>query len=97
MPNAKNQRPTTIDEHHYQCYRALSTAAGRLVSMAALRRAAHNLYLDTWDVRQRVLARYRRQGIYMSEVELVRKLLSAEFYWEELTIVNETQDYSNAG
>ncbi len=44
-----------------------------------------------------LLARYRRQGIYMSEVELVRKLLYAEFYREELTIVNETQDYSNAG
>lgn len=97
MPTARNQRPSTIDKDHHQRYQALSVAIGRLVSMADMRRAAHNLYLDTLDVRRRVLAKYRTRGIYLSEVDLVRRLLYAEFYRDELTIVNESDDYSNAG
>ncbi len=31
------------------------------------------------------MAKYRQKGIYLSEVELVRKLLYAEFYRDELT------------
>ena len=65
--------------------------------MAYMRRAAYNLYLDTLDVRRRVLAKYRTRGIDLSEVDIVRRLLYAEFYRDELTIVNESDDYSNAG
>ena len=86
MPISKKQVPTTIDLPYYQRYKALSTALGGQ-KMAARHRAAHHLYLDTCDIRGRVLAKYRRQGIYLSEVELVRKLLYAEFYRDELTIV----------
>lgn len=96
MPIAKNQRPTTIDDRH-QRYCALCAAAGKLVSMAAMWPAAHNLYLDTFDIRQRVLTKYQSRGIYLTEVELVRKLLYVEFYRDELTIVNESNNYSNAG
>jgi hypothetical protein len=53
--------------------------------------------LDTFDIRQRVLTKYQSRGIYLTEVELVRKLLYVEFYRDELTIVNESNDYSNAG
>ena len=65
--------------------------------MAAMRRAAHNLYLDTFDIRQRVLTKYQSQGIYLTEGELACKLLYVEFYRDELTIVNESNNYSNAG
>lgn len=64
--------------------------------MADLRRAANNLYLDTYDLRWRVLRKYYQNKIYLSEVELVRKLLLKEFYAKELTIVNSDNDYSNA-
>jgi hypothetical protein len=101
MPIARNQRPTTIDVDHHRRYQAISDTTSKLISMASMRRAAHNLYLDTLDIRHRVLAKYRSQGIYLSEVELVRKLLYAEFYREALTIVtttvDTTDDYSNAG
>jgi hypothetical protein len=97
MPNAKNQRPTTTNDKHHPRYRALRVLAGKLISMAAMQRAAHNLYLDTLDSRQRVLAKYRGRGIYLYEGELVRKLLYVEFYRDELTIVNKSNDYSIAG
>ena len=83
---ARKQRPSTIDKDYPQRYQALSVAIGRLVSMAANRLVAHNLYLDTLDVRRRVLAQYRTRGIHLSEVNLVRRLLYAEFYRDELTI-----------
>jgi hypothetical protein len=57
-----------------------------------MRRAIHDLNLDTLDVRRRVLTQYRSQGIHLSEVDSVRRLLHAEFYRDELTIVNETDD-----
>ena len=87
MPIAKNQRPTTMDEKHHQRYCALSAATGRLVSMATMQRAAHNLYLDTFDIQQRVLTKQQSQGIYLTEVGFGRKLLYAEFYRDELTII----------
>ncbi len=62
--------------------------------MAAVWRTSH---LDTFDIGQRVLATYQSQGIYLIGVELVRKLLYVEFHCDELTIVNERNDYSVAG
>ncbi len=52
---------------------------------------------DKHHQRYRVLAKYQSRGIYLTEVKLVRKLLYVEFYRDELTIVNESNDYSNAG
>ena len=62
--------------------------------MADLRRAAHNLYLNTYDLRRRVLRKYYQNEVYLSEVELIRKLLLREFYTKELTLVNSNNDYS---
>lgn len=88
MPTSRKQVPTTIDRPHYQRYKALSNVLGGQ-KMAEMHRAAHHLYLDTFAIRSRVLAKYRQKGIYLSEVELVRKLLYAEFYRDELTIVKQ--------
>ena len=83
MPISKKQVSTTIDKQHHERYKAI---CGELGSMADLRRAAHNLYLNTYDLRRRVLKKYFRNQIYLSEIELIRKLLLKEFYAKELTL-----------
>lgn len=88
-----NQKPTTIDIAHHERYRVL---AGGLVTMADMRRAAHNLYLGTQDTRQRAQIRLRGQGVYMSDVELVQRLLRMVIYGKVTIVVNEV-DYSSAG
>ena len=89
MPISKKQASTTIDKQHHERYKAICSEIG---SMADLRRSAHNLYLDTYDLRRRVLKKYYRNKIYISEVELIRKLLLREFYAKELTIVKSDND-----
>ncbi len=94
MPISKNQVSTTIDKHHHERYKAMCGHGGK---MADMRRAAHNLYLSTYDLRRRVLKKYYRNELYLSEVELIRKLLLREFYAKELTLVKSENDYSSAG
>ena len=72
-----NQKPTTIDCAHYERYKIL---ADGLVTMADMRRAAHNLYLDTLDTRRRAQNRLRKQGVNVSDVELVQRLLRMVIY-----------------
>lgn len=93
MPISQKQVSTTIDKKHHECYKAI---CGELGTMADMRRAAHNLYLDTYNLRRHVLRKYCRNNIYLSEVELIRKLLLKEFYAKEPTIVNPDNDYSSA-
>lgn len=73
-----NQRPTTIDADQHRRYRALASSG--LTTMADMRRMAHNLYLDTQDVRRRAQARLRGQGVVMSDVELMRQLMRMVIY-----------------
>lgn len=94
MPISKKQVSTTIDKQHHERYKAI---CGELGSMADLRRAAHNLYLNTYDLRRRVLRKYYQNEVYLSEVDPIRKLLLREFYTKELTLVNSDNDYSRAG
>lgn len=93
MPTSKKQLSTTIDKHHHERYKAI---CGKPGSMADLRRAAHNLYLDTYDLRRHVLRKYYKKKIYLSEVQLIRKLLLRELYSKELTLVKSDEDYSSA-
>ena len=58
MPISKKQVSTIIDKQHHEHYKAICS---ELSSMADIRRAAHNLYLDTYDLRNRVLKKYLLQ------------------------------------
>jgi hypothetical protein len=69
MPISKNQVSTTIDKHHHERYKAICENLG---TMADMRRAAHNLYLNTYDLRRRVLKKYYQNEIYLSEVVTVQ-------------------------
>ena len=53
MPISKEQVLITIDKRHHQRYKVLNNASDRQ-QMAALRRLAHNQYLDAFNLTPRL-------------------------------------------
>jgi len=99
MATSKGQRSMTIDDGHYEWYKRLA-ASDPLTTMIGLRRMAHDVFQDNYGLMGRVQRPLQDAGIYMSNSELVGKLLRMVVYGkidlrDVVTVVSE-ESYCSA-
>lgn len=98
MATSLRQRNTTIDEVHHIWYKQIA-ANNPYTTIAGMMRQAHEIYQRNHALLNRLQQRLQDDGIYMTNAQLVSKLLRLALYKriDLVTTVNEPDYCSDAG